>query len=106
MEKFTGADLTEICQRAAKIAIRENIMKVRRRNILFRFADGDFISGGSMFRSCCDGDWRTFCVFYTSRCVKGFGGLCASRKLPVFGESVAMQDEQEMEAEVRSGVQC
>ena len=28
MEKFTGADLTEICQRAAKIAIRENIMKV------------------------------------------------------------------------------
>lgn len=29
MEKFTGADLTEICQRAAKIAIRENIMKVR-----------------------------------------------------------------------------
>ncbi|CAN0443292.1 unnamed protein product, partial [Hapterophycus canaliculatus] len=27
MEKFTGADLTEICQRAAKIAIRENIMK-------------------------------------------------------------------------------
>ena len=28
MEKFTGADLTEICQRAAKMAIRENIMKV------------------------------------------------------------------------------
>ncbi|CAM9814431.1 unnamed protein product [Pylaiella littoralis] len=27
MEKFTGADLTEICQRAAKMAIRENIMK-------------------------------------------------------------------------------
>ncbi|CAM9283909.1 unnamed protein product [Chrysoparadoxa australica] len=27
LEKFTGADLTEICQRAAKLAIRENIMK-------------------------------------------------------------------------------
>merc|ERR1711939_270929 len=26
-EKFTGADLTEICQRAAKLAIRENIQK-------------------------------------------------------------------------------
>merc|ERR1712072_310210 len=26
-EKFTGADLTEICQRAAKIAIRENISR-------------------------------------------------------------------------------
>jgi transitional endoplasmic reticulum ATPase len=26
-EKFTGADLTEICQRAAKIAIRENIAR-------------------------------------------------------------------------------
>merc|ERR1711966_369737 len=24
-EKYTGADLTEICQRAAKLAIRENI---------------------------------------------------------------------------------
>jgi transitional endoplasmic reticulum ATPase len=27
LEKFTGADLTEICQRAAKLAIRENIEK-------------------------------------------------------------------------------
>lgn len=26
-EKFTGADLTEICQRAAKLAIRESIEK-------------------------------------------------------------------------------
>jgi len=26
-EKFSGADLTEICQRAAKLAIRENIMR-------------------------------------------------------------------------------
>jgi transitional endoplasmic reticulum ATPase len=26
-EKFTGADLTEICQRAAKLAIRENISR-------------------------------------------------------------------------------
>jgi transitional endoplasmic reticulum ATPase len=26
-EKFTGADLTEICQRAAKLAIREDIMR-------------------------------------------------------------------------------
>ena len=34
MEKFTGADLTEICQRAAKIAIRENIMKVGRRQYI------------------------------------------------------------------------
>lgn len=36
MEKFTGADLTEICQRAAKIAIRENIMKVRMCACVFR----------------------------------------------------------------------
>lgn len=50
MEKFTGADLTEICQRAAKIAIRENIMKVRRQSVLFCVADGDFIWGGSIFR--------------------------------------------------------
>mmetsp|Transcript_19703 Transcript_19703/g.29162 ORF Transcript_19703/g.29162 Transcript_19703/m.29162 type:complete len:806 (+) Transcript_19703:92-2509(+) len=27
LDKFTGADLTEICQRAAKLAIREDIMK-------------------------------------------------------------------------------
>lgn len=27
-EGFTGADLTEICQRAAKFAIRENIERV------------------------------------------------------------------------------
>merc|ERR1712224_1189466 len=26
-EKFTGADLTEICQRAAKLAVREDIMR-------------------------------------------------------------------------------
>jgi transitional endoplasmic reticulum ATPase len=33
-EKFTGADLTEICQRAAKLAIREDIMRnIERENI-------------------------------------------------------------------------
>jgi transitional endoplasmic reticulum ATPase len=33
-DKFTGADLTEICQRAAKLAIREDIMRsVERENI-------------------------------------------------------------------------
>merc|ERR1719329_1640431 len=33
-EKFTGADLTEICQRAAKLAIREDIARnIERENI-------------------------------------------------------------------------
>merc|ERR1711918_274626 len=33
-DKFTGADLTEICQRAAKLAIREDIMRnIERENI-------------------------------------------------------------------------
>jgi transitional endoplasmic reticulum ATPase len=33
-EKFSGADLTEICQRAAKLAIREDIMRnIERENI-------------------------------------------------------------------------
>jgi transitional endoplasmic reticulum ATPase len=31
-EKFTGADLTEICQRAAKLAIREDIMRSMERD--------------------------------------------------------------------------
>lgn len=44
MEKFTGADLTEICQRAAKIAIRENIMKVRPARA-HPSAAGDFFLG-------------------------------------------------------------
>lgn len=38
-EKFTGADLTEICQRAAKLAIREDIMRNIERENIKREAD-------------------------------------------------------------------
>ncbi len=40
LDKFTGADLTEICQRTAKMAIRENIMKDMERERL-RATSGD-----------------------------------------------------------------
>ncbi|CAM9777424.1 unnamed protein product, partial [Ascophyllum nodosum] len=47
MEKFTGADLTKICQRAAKMAIRENIMKDMERDRFRKEAEdaGDAIDG-------------------------------------------------------------
>lgn len=38
-EKFTGADLTEICQRAAKLAIREDIMRNIEREQIKRDAE-------------------------------------------------------------------
>jgi transitional endoplasmic reticulum ATPase len=38
-EKFTGADLTEICQRAAKLAIREDIMRNIERETIKRDAE-------------------------------------------------------------------
>lgn len=40
-EKFTGADLTEICQRAAKLAIRENIEKDMERERIKREAEAE-----------------------------------------------------------------
>jgi transitional endoplasmic reticulum ATPase len=40
-EKFTGADLTEICQRAAKLAIRENIEKDMERERIRREAEAE-----------------------------------------------------------------
>lgn len=40
-EKFTGADLTEICQRAAKLAIRENIDRDREREAIRQDAEAD-----------------------------------------------------------------
>mmetsp|Transcript_1511 Transcript_1511/g.2494 ORF Transcript_1511/g.2494 Transcript_1511/m.2494 type:complete len:811 (+) Transcript_1511:104-2536(+) len=38
-EKFTGADLTEICQRAAKLAIREDVMRSIEREQIRRDAE-------------------------------------------------------------------
>ena len=38
-EKFSGADLTEICQRAAKLAIREDIMRSMERDAIRRDAE-------------------------------------------------------------------
>ncbi|RYG67222.1 AAA family ATPase, partial [archaeon] len=38
-EKFTGADLTEICQRAAKLAIREDIMRSMEREQIRKEAE-------------------------------------------------------------------
>lgn len=38
-EKFTGADLTEICQRAAKLAIREDIMRSMEREQIKKEAE-------------------------------------------------------------------
>jgi transitional endoplasmic reticulum ATPase len=38
-EKFTGADLTEICQRAAKLAIREDIMRSMEREQIQKEAE-------------------------------------------------------------------
>lgn len=38
-EKFTGADLTEICQRAAKLAIREDIMRSMERDQIRKDAE-------------------------------------------------------------------
>jgi transitional endoplasmic reticulum ATPase len=40
-EKFSGADLTEICQRAAKNAIRENIQRDREREQIRADAEAD-----------------------------------------------------------------
>ena len=40
-EKFTGADLTEICQRAAKLAVRENIEKDMERERIRREAEAE-----------------------------------------------------------------
>ena len=40
-EKFTGADLTEICQRAAKLAIREDIMRSMERDKIREDAERD-----------------------------------------------------------------
>lgn len=40
-EKFTGADLTEICQRAAKLAIRENIEKDMERERIRKEAEAE-----------------------------------------------------------------
>lgn len=40
-EKFTGADLTEICQRAAKLAIREDITRSMERERIKEEAEGD-----------------------------------------------------------------
>ena len=40
-EKFTGADLTEICQRAAKLAIRESIQRDMEREQIRREAEAD-----------------------------------------------------------------
>lgn len=40
-EKFTGADLTEICQRAAKLAIRENIQRDIEREQIRAQAEAD-----------------------------------------------------------------
>ena len=40
-EKFTGADLTEICQRAAKLAIRESIMRDMEREAIRKEAEAD-----------------------------------------------------------------
>jgi transitional endoplasmic reticulum ATPase len=39
-EKFTGADLTEICQRAAKLAIREDIMRNIEREQIKKESEG------------------------------------------------------------------
>merc|ERR1712137_991301 len=38
-EKFTGADLTEICQRAAKLAIREDILRSMEREQIRKDAE-------------------------------------------------------------------
>lgn len=47
---FSGADITEICQRACKYAIRENIEKVRHRSLLqahiYLYFFGYSVSGG------------------------------------------------------------
>merc|ERR1711968_70406 len=40
-EKFTGADLTEICQRAAKLAIREDIMRSVERDMIRKEAEAN-----------------------------------------------------------------
>eukprot|EP01041_Mallomonas_annulata_P001179 gene1179-2294_t len=40
-EKFTGADLTEICQRACKLAIRESIMRDMEREQIRKDAEAD-----------------------------------------------------------------
>jgi len=42
-EKFTGADLTEICQRAAKLAIRENIQRDMERESIKKEAEANGI---------------------------------------------------------------
>ena len=42
-EKFTGADLTEICQRAAKLAIRENIQRDMEREQIKKDAEANGI---------------------------------------------------------------
>jgi len=43
-EKFTGADLTEICQRATKLAIRESIMRDMEREQIRKEAEADGIA--------------------------------------------------------------
>lgn len=42
-DKFTGADLTEICQRAAKLAIREDIMRSMERDQIRKEAEANGI---------------------------------------------------------------
>merc|ERR1712137_1348634 len=44
LDKFTGADLTEICQRAAKIAIRESIQRDMEREKM-KEDDGEDMDG-------------------------------------------------------------
>lgn len=43
-EKFTGADLTEICQRAAKLAIRESIQRDMEREQIRKEAEADGVA--------------------------------------------------------------
>jgi len=47
-EKFTGADLTEICQRAAKLAIRESIQRDMEREQIRKEAEEDGVATEDM----------------------------------------------------------
>merc|ERR1712167_241436 len=48
-EKFTGADLTEICQRAAKLAIKEEISRAYERDQIRKEAEADGAMEGDGF---------------------------------------------------------
>lgn len=84
MEKFTGADLTEICQRAAKIAIRENIMKVRLDSLCstrFLFATWCFELKSFGFPFCKDTERERLLPVFSTRSLFNW---CCNAKRSVF----------------------